>query len=1017
MPGSVISVGVILMGKDQLSGPVGQASQALGGFTQQAAAAAAEEKTALVMGAGFATMMAAKLTGGIKQAVGASMEFESSLLTLQRVTSLSDEQVQQLGTDFRGLATDLPITAAQLANVGVIAGKLGISAAGDIKKVAISATQLSAATEFTQESAAEAMARVSSLFKLKLEDKADSIASAISEMANASTATAPEIAAMTNRMGGMAQQMGITAPQALALAATMRDAGVQVEAGGSSVMSILSAMTSRQDKFAKALGMTKGAYVELFRTDPMGAFQKLLESMQGVDPMELGEKMKSLGLSNIRTKQTVMGLSTMSGQLAENLKKSQAAFEGGEKSGKMYNDSMRSLGQQIAKFRSNVHDAYMVMGDYFKPVLARVVGILSKFLGWFIKAPAIVHAVAAAVLALAAGMAILVAQAMALRLATMLMGKQFMTAAVQGQVLAYSFGMWKKAAIGVYATMKGIILEIWAYSKALFWNTIALIKNRSAQAGASTAVAGSVAPTVAASGATWGLSAAVWSVLWPVLAVIASLVIIIGVMYVWFKVLSKLTGAVKMLFVVFSILGSIFLPILGPIIALVAWIYLAYKAVVWLWAALKWFFQLTTVTKILSSFWESIKQVGKAFYEVGAEIWSLVSEVLAPFSALISTISDAFGIASTESGGFGKTLMRIVEIGIWAILLPLKLLTVGFRLFAWTVRALLWPIKVIIQFFALLAGIVSDKLVPIIRGWTGGLAWGIKQVGNAIQWLISIFDALAWAIGTVWDALFGSSMFRIVESVAIIMPALNMLLGIFSSILGVVGKIAGTVGKGIAAIASIPGKVVDGAKWASKKVGEITETAINYVGSVLKQAWEDPIGTMEKGLIAYVDTVKTVTGTVAESVKQAWEDPVGTVESGLQAVGDAALWAWDSLFGSGFMHIPEGVMEALPYLDMLIAKFQVLADLSARIQAGTAITMAVQHAVAAAPSEVDIRAVQGPAAAVPQPTREIMEIRARIPIVINLDGQEIARGIKEIEDFEHIRTYREPKRKFSGVCD
>ena len=462
MPGVSIGIGYNLFGNDRLSGPIGAANARMRAFTSSIDANAQQMQVATMMGAGLVTMIGVKLTGALKRAIGTAASMEDIMLGVQRVGGFTNDQIEKMEKNFLQLSAALPLSAEELARVGVIAGRLGVKGVESIQKLAFTSAQLARATVLTEETAASALARISRLFKLDVVTSANAVSSALVGMATSSTATAEEIADITVRMGGMASVMGITAHQSMALAATMRDAGLRVEMGGSAVMRILSAMTSKQAAFAKIIGVTTEQYRMMFKQDPMGAFVRLLHAVKGIDKMDLSKILKGIGLSNVRTSMTVLGLSRQLGTLQRNLGNAANMYREGAKVGEMYELMTRSLTAKMDTLTGSIKNIFILTGKFLLPIFKAVVQVGIEIASVFLYLPTPIHAVVAGLFLLAGVIGILLAQAMALKLMTfMLTGSMGAMAGTTG-VLSASLGMYRAALSSAIGSVKSMVVEMWA---------------------------------------------------------------------------------------------------------------------------------------------------------------------------------------------------------------------------------------------------------------------------------------------------------------------------------------------------------------------------------------------------------------------------------------------------------------------------------------------------------------------------------------------------------------------------
>lgn len=465
MPGAAISVGVNLFGRDMLSGPINTASMRMRGFVSVTGDAERQMRVATMVGAGFAGMLGVRLVGSMKNAIGTASRLEDIMISVKRIGGFTTEQIQKMSRSFLILSAQLPLSAEELARVGVIAARLGVKGTAALEKLAFTSAQLARSTVLTEETAASALARISRLFGLDVVKASNAVSSAMVAMATSSTATADEIADITVRMGGMAKVMGVSAAQAMALAATMRDAGLRVEMSGSAIMRILSNMTSRQEAFAQMLGMTTENYKQLFRVDPMAAFTRLLHVVSKMDKMDVSAQLKKLGLSNVRTSMTILGLSRQLGTLQRNMANASQAFQSATKVSEMYEMATKSLNAKISTFVGSVKNVFIIVGNYLLPIFKFLVQLGINLLSVFLKLPKAVHILTAALFGIAGVFGIFLAQFAALQMMMLLFaGPALATGATVG-VLATMFRFYSKAVKSVIGPMKSAISEMGALVK------------------------------------------------------------------------------------------------------------------------------------------------------------------------------------------------------------------------------------------------------------------------------------------------------------------------------------------------------------------------------------------------------------------------------------------------------------------------------------------------------------------------------------------------------------------------
>ncbi len=80
--------------------------------------------------------------------VKAAVDFDTALVGVGKTTNATEAELVQLGRQFRAMALDIPVTASELANIGEIAGRLGIQTP-QIASFAKNIAALGSATDLT----------------------------------------------------------------------------------------------------------------------------------------------------------------------------------------------------------------------------------------------------------------------------------------------------------------------------------------------------------------------------------------------------------------------------------------------------------------------------------------------------------------------------------------------------------------------------------------------------------------------------------------------------------------------------------------------------------------------------------------------------------------------------------------------------------------------------------------------------------------------------------------------------
>lgn len=269
--------------------------------------------------------------------------FEASLSHARRTMNAGREDSLALGDKLIALSASFEetglkagVSANELARISGVLGQLGFSIQqGEAEFLKLTATVAKVSTAFGMSSvqAAEMLGIMQNLYGLDT-SQIENIASAVTVLGNSTVATAGQILNIMQRIGGIAGILGVTAQEAAALAATMREAGISQEVAGTALSQIFSRLSGDVEKFAEVLGKG-GLNAELLRTqiESGQATEALISVAQAIKNVEAREgkiaaiqALRDLGLTGVRVQQSLLALSNNLGGLRENLDLSHQAF-------------------------------------------------------------------------------------------------------------------------------------------------------------------------------------------------------------------------------------------------------------------------------------------------------------------------------------------------------------------------------------------------------------------------------------------------------------------------------------------------------------------------------------------------------------------------------------------------------------------------------------------------------------------------------------------------------------------
>lgn len=370
---------------------------------QEAAGGAEQSLSSLKkIAGGTGLLFSGAVAAGFVESVSAAADFEEQMAEVGKV--MDPEVANRMGDAIKDMATRMPIAHEELATIAATAGRLGVSEE-HLESFTESVGKMAIATDLTADEAADAFARIGTLFDFPM-DKAEELGSAINTMANNFATDAGEITDVMTRVGGSFAALGIGTGEALGLAAAMNEVSPSSRLAAGDLKRMADAMMDPKnvELFAQALGMTEAEFIALREENPEEAMLQLSEAFHA--NQETADAMKAqLGAAadGFRT----MGLNTDSAR--EAMEQANHELEVGESLQKEFEVASATLNGQIQLLRNNLANVAIVIGSVLLPYVSQLVTAVSEVLVWFgewVQAGNELYAIAAGVGAMVGGLAL-----------------------------------------------------------------------------------------------------------------------------------------------------------------------------------------------------------------------------------------------------------------------------------------------------------------------------------------------------------------------------------------------------------------------------------------------------------------------------------------------------------------------------------------------------------------------------------------------------------------------------------
>lgn len=330
------------------------------------------------LGAGMLGFGAA-VVAGFAVAGKAAMDWESAFAGVRKTVDGSDQEIAALEGELRKLARTLPATHEEIAGVAEAAGQLGIKRK-DIAAFTKTMVDLGETTNLTAEEAATDLAKFSNIMGTSASD-VDRLGSALVALGNDGASTEKDIISMALRIAGAGKQLGLSESQVLGFASALSSVGIEAEAGGSSMSTVMIKIASAVNKggdavstFAQVAGMSSDSFSQKFKTDAAGA---IISFIGGLGRMQKsGEDvfgvLDDLGLGEIRVRDAMLRAGSASDMFTKSIQVGSSAWAENsaltDEANKRYETSASKL--QVAG--NQIKDALIDIGAKVGPVFAGI---------------------------------------------------------------------------------------------------------------------------------------------------------------------------------------------------------------------------------------------------------------------------------------------------------------------------------------------------------------------------------------------------------------------------------------------------------------------------------------------------------------------------------------------------------------------------------------------------------------------------------------------------------------------
>ncbi|WP_165006240.1 phage tail tape measure protein [Neisseria yangbaofengii] len=225
--------------------------------------------------------------GGLAYVSKEAMAFETAMAGVKKVVDGTPEQMAELEGRLKDLSVQLGIMPKDMAEIAAAGGQLGIEMQ-KLPQFAEIASQMSTAFGLTADEAGNAAATISNVFQMPIE-RVQELGDAINVLGNNTAAKEKDIVAAMARIGGTANQFGLAAEEAAALADAFIALGKPPEVAATAINALLQKLQTAQTQGAgfqdalKSIGLSADEMAANIAANPQRALSGFLSKLQDLD--------------------------------------------------------------------------------------------------------------------------------------------------------------------------------------------------------------------------------------------------------------------------------------------------------------------------------------------------------------------------------------------------------------------------------------------------------------------------------------------------------------------------------------------------------------------------------------------------------------------------------------------------------------------------------------------------------------------------------------------------------------
>lgn len=365
------------------------------------------------------TVAGAAIGASLVGVTKAAVDYEAALAGVKKTTDPTAIQFAAFEQGFRNLANTIPVSAKELANMGAMAGQLGIHNESLLTFVETMA-KLQTATNIIGEEGAAELAKFMNIMGTS-QDRVSNLGSSLVDLGNNFATTEKDILDMALNLAGAGKQIGLSEGSVFGLATALSSVGIEAEKGGSAFSKVMINMAKAVDEmdttagsklreFAGVSGMTAEEFANLFNSNPVEAIAAFVEGLgtaneRGTTAIGI---LSEMNIKEVRLRDTLLRAGGAYKLFNDAVNRGNQAFKDNTALQREFQTFSETTASKLALAKNRLTDVAIEAGNKLLPVLADFLKNSSSWIDgvkgmveWFSKLPPGIQNVAGALTALA----------------------------------------------------------------------------------------------------------------------------------------------------------------------------------------------------------------------------------------------------------------------------------------------------------------------------------------------------------------------------------------------------------------------------------------------------------------------------------------------------------------------------------------------------------------------------------------------------------------------------------------